>query len=370
MSSSACCNPSRQGWQRCVASAHRRMRRTLRWLLFGLPPLLGLSPLALAQRPHGPVTWTFAFQDDKLFLSDNQYTGGGGVSMHSAVARRLSQTHGTPAFGKSLARWVLPTGPQLGYRESWTFWQVQDTPTHLGTHRLITNDFPYMGLLGWGNTFIAFNDRNLYGAELMLGLVGPLAGGKQVQTAIHSIMSTPPHGWNNQLDNEPVVNLYYTFQHKLWRTPHFDIASSLDAALGNYFTYGQTGLIARIGQLPPGFATLPDPLGRGVNYDATQTPTDRGYFYATVAVRGTGVGRSMERQGNLIRSDNAWTRQNTLHMKPFVGQLIAGVNYVRPRWGVHFDMWMTTNTVDTGNLPPASDAHNNFGAVWFDYRFN
>ncbi|AWN16212.1 lipid A deacylase LpxR family protein [Salinisphaera sp. LB1] len=346
------------------------MRRTLRWLLFGLPPLLGLSPLALAQRPHGPVTWTFSFQDDKLFLSDNQYTGGGGVSMHSAIASRLSQTHGTPAFGKSLARWVLPTGPQLGYRESWTLGQVQDTPTHLGTHRLITNDFPYMGLLGWGNTFIAFNDRNLYGAELMLGLVGPLAGGKQVQTAIHSIMSTPPHGWNNQLDNEPVINLYYTFQHKIWRAPHFDIASSLDAALGNYFTYGQTGLIARIGQLPPGFATLPDPLGRGVNYDATQTPTDRGYFYATVAVRGTGVGRSMERQGNLIRNDNPWTQRNTLHMRPFVAQLIAGVNYVRPRWGVHFDMWMTTNTVDTDNLPPASDAHNNFGAVWFDYRFN
>ncbi len=324
----------------------------------------------LAAPSNNPVTWTFSFQNDKLFLHDNQYTGGGGISMHSAVTSRLSQTHGTPAFGKALARFVLPHGPALTYREGWSFWQIEETPTHLHKHRLITNDYPYMGMLGWANTFTAFNDRNLYSAELMLGLVGPAAGGKQVQTAIHSILSTPPRGWHNQLATEPVINLYYTFQHKLWRTPHFDIASSLGAALGNYFAYGQAGLITRIGELPAGFATIPSPLGRGVNYDATVTPTtDRGYFYLTVAIQGTGIARSMARQGNLIRSGNAWTRDNTLHMTPVVGQLIAALNYVRPSWGVHFGMWMTTHTVDTRHLAPASDAHNNFGAFWFDYRF-
>lgn len=331
---------------------------------------VGSNVSAEAASGHEPATWAFAFEDDILFHSDNQFTGGGSLQMYSAIAPSLSETHGTPAFGKGLARFVLPENAQLSYREGWTLGHVEQTPEHLGDHELITNDFPYMGLLGWGNTFITFNDRNLYGAELLLGWVGPAAGGKQVQTAIHTVFSKAPEGWHNQLDNEPIINLYYTFQHKLWRTKGFDVASSADAALGNYFTYGQTGLVARFGQLPAGFASMPDPFGRGIDYDAARTPRGRGYLYATLAVRGTAIGYSLERQGNTFRSDNDWTEQNQLHMKRFVGQFIAGLNYIRPRWGVHFDVWLTTDTVDRHSLTADSDARDDFGAIQFDWRFD
>lgn len=316
-----------------------------------------------------PLTWEAALKEDTLFDSDNQFTGSASIRLHSGVFRRLSQVHGTPAFGQGLARLVLPDRPGLMYREGWLLGYSQQTPEHLGDNNLIRNDFPYVSLIAWGNTYTAFNDRNLYSAELLLGWVGPATGGEQIQSAIHSVAGNRPDGWHNQLDNEPIFNLYYTFQHKLWRRPHFDIASSFTGALGNYFTYGQTGLVARFGQLPRGFAATPNPIGRGIDYDAIVTPSDHGNLYVTFAVRGTAIGYSLERQGNTFRADNAWTEHNTLDMKPVVAQFIGGINYVRPHWGVHFTVWMTTATVHTGRLTNDSNAHNNFGSIRFEWRF-
>lgn len=339
--------------------------------LLALSICLGLPVSVWAADDNDPVTWAFAFQNDFFFNSDDQFTGGGGIQMYSAVQPTLKQTHGTPALGKSLARFVLPHDAQLSYRESWVLGLAAQTPKHESERGLITDDFAYVNLVGLGNTFIAFNDDNFYGAQFLLGLVGPLTGGRQVQNGIHSaIGNNTAKGWRNQLDNEAVVNLYYTFKHKLWRAQNFDVASSFDAALGNYFTYGQTGLELRVGQLPAGFASMPDPFGRGMTYDATLPSRHQNYFYATFALRGTAIGVSLERQGNIFRTGNAWTERNTLRMEPFVGQFIAGLHYVRPRWGVHFNLWMTTDTVDPRSLTGGSDINNNFGAIQFDWRFN
>lgn len=312
-----------------------------------------------------------ALQNDFLFDSDNQFTGGGSIHMHSGIFDRLAEVHGTPAFGKVLAGLVLPHRAELSYREGWLIGHSEQTPAHITADRLIKNDFPYVGLTAWGNIYTAFNNRNLYSVELLLGWVGPLAGGEQVQSTIHSVIGgTEPEGWDNQLDNEPVVNLYYTFQHKLWRRQHVDLAASATGALGNYSTYGQIGMIARLGQLPQGFASLPDPLGRGIDYYAIQTPQDRGYFYVTLAIRGTAFAYSMERQGNLLRTDNDWTENNTLDMNRVVGQFIGGLHYVRPHWGLHFNVWMTTNTVDPDDLADDSEARNNFAEIRFVWRFS
>lgn len=355
----------------------RRPRRLGSWLITLLAPLCVLvgqlgpasSAAAASDAASSPRTWAVAFKEDTLFNSDNQFTGSADLRIHSAVFERLDQVHGTPAFGKGLARLVLPQNPGLKYRESWILGYSEQTPEHLGDSQLIRNDYPYVSLLGWGNTYTAFNDRNLYSTELLLGWVGSATGGEQVQAAIHSVGGYHPDGWHNQVDNEPIVNLYYTFQHKLWRQQHFDIASSVTGALGNYFTYGQTGLVARFGQLPEGFASTPNPLGRGVDYDAIVTPTDHGDLYVTLAVRGTAIGYSLERQGNALRTNNDWTRHNTLDTQPLVAQFVGGINYVRPHWGVHFNVWLTTNTVHSGSLTNDSNAHNNFGSIRFEWRF-
>lgn len=320
--------------------------------------------------PDKPVTWTFVFADDNLFDSDNQFTGGGSIHMHSGVFDNLKDVHGTLAFGKTLAKYVLPHRADLRYREGWSFGHSEQTPEHLGDRNLIKNDYPYVGLLAWSNVFTAFNDRDLYSAQLLLGWVGPATLGKQIQTAIHSVGGNHPHGWGNQINNEPIVNLYYTYQHKLWRQPHFDVASSMTGALGNYYTYGQSGLVARIGQLPQGFASMPDPPGRGIDYEATMTPDSHGDLYMTLAVRGTAVGYSTVRDGNAFRTDNDWTEHNTLDVNPVVGQFIGGLHYVRPHWGMHFEVWATTATVKKRTLASDSDAYNNFGAARVEWRFD
>lgn len=87
--------------------------------------------------------------------------------------------------------------------------------------------------------------------HLDAGIVGPAAGGKRLQRAVHKVTdSDEPNGWKHQLDNEPFVNLVY--QHRWWLQEsiggfELEYGPSLGFSLGNLYTYASTGLGARLG---------------------------------------------------------------------------------------------------------------------------
>ncbi len=278
-------------------------------IVLGIFATLLTSGVVWAQQggePRGLPTWRFEMANDSVFNSDNQFTNGFTVQKHSPAFSSLDATRGTPAFGKSLARFFLPDKEGLWYREGWAIGHNMLTPEEIEREAIILNDVPYVGMLGWANSFIAFDDRDLSGFELLLGWVGPGALAEELQEGVHSVIdSEDPEGWDNQLDDEPIINLFYTRKHKLWRKPTFDGAATFGGALGNFFSFAEVALEMRFGRMPGGFAYVPDPLGRGINLNSTlPVRGSRSQFYGTVIIRGTGFALSLPLEGNNFTDDS------------------------------------------------------------------
>jgi hypothetical protein len=51
---------------------------------------------------------------------------------------------------------------------------------------------------------------------LSVGVIGPAAGGEEIQTAIHrNTKNDLPHGWRYQIQNDFILNYTLTYEHCL-----------------------------------------------------------------------------------------------------------------------------------------------------------
>jgi lipid A 3-O-deacylase len=316
-------------------------------------------------------TWRFEFANDFMFDSDNQFTNGFTFQKHSTVSADLNDLQGVSAFGKSLASRLLPQDSDLVYRKALIVGQNFNTPSVLEDPDIILNDTPYFGMLGAESSWIAFNDTRFTGLAVMIGIAGEYSFAEETQKAVHSLIgATNPEGWEHQLDNEPLINFYYMKKRKLWNKPSFDGALSFDLAAGNVFTGVDAGIEMQFGRKPGGFSYIPDPIGRGMSYDATLPRQDgRSEFYGSLALRAWAIAVFMPIEGNTFVNGNEWTDNNTIEPEKLIGQVIVGIHYVSPKWGVHATWTLATDNVDVDSLAPDTTAENNFGTVMLEWRF-
>lgn len=307
--------------------------------------------------------------NDIILSSDNQFTNGTSVVVSSPGVESLDETAGTPAFGRSLVSWAIPEQPGLKYRESWVVGQNMQTPADIAQPEVILNDVPYVGFLGWGNSFYGFSDDTFWGAQWLAGWVGEEALADQSQEFVHNLIGgEDPEGWDHQLDSEPILNGYLSAKRRFFRNTWFEAALTGDMAVGNFFTFVQPGLEFRFGDRPAGFHYIPDPIGRGMDYDATFLPGEGTYLYGSVTLRATYFMWALPREGNLL-VDNKWTDRNTVDINRAVGQTVFGLHWVGPQFGAHLSLWLSTDTVKKNNLPPSEDSRNSFGSFMAEYRF-
>jgi len=330
--------------------------------------LLGVICTASAHSERGPTRWRFAFANDAFLRSDNQFSNGLTVQAHSARASSLGGTQGTPSFGKTLARFVLPQGRGWYFRESWGVAQTVQNPDDLERTTIQLDDVPYVGMLGWTNAYVAFNDRELVGFQTLLGWVGSASLGEQSQRAAHRMLAvSPPRGWDHQLGNEPLLNVYFMRKAKILRTHWLDAALSSDAALGNFYTQVQAAMEWRAGFLPHGFAPQVTGVGRSVEHDARMRLPGRTYAYASLVIRGSAFGFVMPRDGNLLRGGNRWSRENTLDPATLVGQGVLGLHLERNAWSVHVHIVLATDAVRGQSV--IVDPRNQFGVISVEWQF-
>ena len=350
-----------------MSDAYSAPRAVFRTLSLSMLAVVGTacSGNAIAQ----PL-WRAGWANDEFLGSDNQFTNGLFLQKNSVLADSLEATGGTPAFGKSLGAWLLPARDDLHYRETWTIAQNMQTPDNINRRDVILDDVPYVGMLGWANSFIAFNDSELTGFQTLIGLAGELTQADETQKAAHAVTgANSPEGWNNQLDNEPLFNVYAMHKRKFYRRGWMDAAWNVDAALGNFFTLGQAALEFRFGDRPAGFAPASTPTGRNMDYAARIQAPGQTYFYATAIVRATGLLFALPRHGNLLRSNNLWTENEQLDVNNLLGQVVLGLHYERERWGLHFTVNLATDAVDPESGRSLEDPSNNFGILMAEWRF-
>jgi len=186
---------------------HSRAGSAIRLLCASL--LMWIIPAGAAEAACDASTaceFQFYLENDILSGTDQNYTNGikfgGGVNADRMIDRLL----------QSPARSTLRTiTNRLGEVHVGLFLgQNIYTPRVITESRPQPFDRPWAAWLYVGGVAQSVLDNRLQTVELDIGMVGPAALGKLVQTELHSLFNADePRGWGNQLRNEPGVLLAY-----------------------------------------------------------------------------------------------------------------------------------------------------------------
>jgi hypothetical protein len=334
---------------------------------YSWPPPAAETPPADSDQSR----WRMKVLNDFMFDSDDQLSNAISIQRHYPVSETRNEALGNRSVGKRIARLLLPDDSDLVYRRALTVGQVLATPDDKSRADILLNDTPYLGMLAMENSWIAYNNDRLTGFATTIGIVGEYSLAEDLQKAIHKVVDAEvPQGWHNQLDTEPVLNFYYARKYKLWNRRGFDASLTSDLAVGNFATGVDIGLEMRIGQRPDGFAYVPNPIGRGMAYDASLPRKDgRPEIYGTLSAKAWAWAVYMPLEGNTLVDGNEWSENNTIEPKHLVGELTVGLHYVRRQWGLHASVTFATDNVERASLRPDLDVENNVGTVTFEWRF-
>ena len=197
------------------------------------------------------------------------------------------------------------------------------------------DDRPYAGWLYVSTSTAAYDDDQILGAELQIGIVGPDAHAGPLQNWWHTVIGAPSvNGWASQLNNELGVNLHLEYRHRL-STPDLegwgaDAIGVVTAAAGNVEVSAGAWVVTRIGlnlgddfgppRLRPGAASTEFFVGR------------RWAVYAFAGVYGRVIGRDIFLDGNTFE-DSAFVERET-----WVPEYTWGFAVRTPTWRIS-DGW-------------------------------
>jgi len=113
------------------------------------------------------------------------------------------------------------------------------TPEDIKRRDLIKEDRPYAGITYLAIGFHSKSSRRMDTLEFDLGIVGRHSYAEDCQKVVHEwIDSAKPEGWDNQLRDEPVLEVVYERKWKLLQSGAgggfgYDFIPHMGAGLGN-----------------------------------------------------------------------------------------------------------------------------------------
>lgn len=135
------------------------------------------------------------------------------------------------------------------------------TPRDITLSAAQPGDRPWAAWLYLGGVAQRMKDNRLDTVELDLGMVGPAALGEAVQSRWHRLIGSPrPMGWDNQLPNEPALQIAYLGKQRQ-RVGGLEIIPHAGITLGTVSTLARLGGIVRFGHAMSGFG--PDTIEPG-----------------------------------------------------------------------------------------------------------
>lgn len=322
--------------------------------------------------------YRFEFDNDVFIDSDDGVSNAWSFQLHSQVADDWDDIAGFAPFLKSFGAWAPGlSGDGLNKRISMSLSQLIQTPNDLDDPNPIPNDVAYLGLLTIAAGFIAFNDDEFRGLNVIVGLSGKPTLAEQTQNFVHEVLGAAEiaQGWEHQVDTAPLINVGYMYKKKFYRAGNpagfaFDASFSGDAKVGNMITEAGVRLETRFGNnMPGGFATYPDPIGRFMQYDARLAPPNvkASSIYGSVGLHTTAIEHIILIDGNLIRDDPE-IAGSMVEKESVVNFVFLGFHYERPSWALHFQHVMTSDFAKTSSLSAEEDPENAFSSITFEWR--
>lgn len=327
-----------------MALSQLRMRVSLAAVLTCLP-LAGQADL-----------YSLKIENDVFASDDGHYTNG----FELMRSFKPDADHWSRRFAGAMPGWGAEEVDNVAYRLGHQLY----TPDNIRRAELIEDDRPYAALLFAGISIFSDDQhdgwRGASGLHLDVGIVGPAAGGEKIQRRVHEITnSDEPRGWDNQLRNEPFVNLAYQYrgwlQHSLGGL-EFEYGPSAGFSLGNLYTYGSVGLGLRVGQgLGRSFSI---PAVAPVQSGSMFFDQGGGFAWSLFAdVEGRYMAQNMLLEGNTFKSSHS------VDPNEWVGDAKAGIALTFDNWQLAFARVWRTREFNGQN------EHDEFGSltasIWF-----
>ncbi len=227
-------------------------------------------------------------------------------------------------------------------------------------------DRPWAAFLYGSAGLVTITDNHIDEVEATLGVVGPAALGRQVQTFVHeNISSSPtPRGWGNQLDNEPGVMLSWQ---RRWPS-RFTISGPLGlsasaephfgATVGNIYTYANTGLSLRLSPHATRFQDDPNRVRPAMpGTGAFIVPDDTFSWHLFGGVEGRAVAH------NIFLDGNTFSDSHSVDKVPLVMDASAGIAFSYGRARVSYAVVYRSREFQL------QDSGDVFGTVTLGFRY-
>ncbi|MDP1683380.1 MAG: lipid A deacylase LpxR family protein, partial [Burkholderiales bacterium] len=200
-------------------------------------------------------------ENDVLAGSDRYYTngfklgGGGEIPLLGALLKPIPEAI-LDVMGREGPDGETPRN-HLGFFIGQNIY----TPKDIGITGSQPFDRPWAAWLYLGSVVQRVRGNRLDTVELDIGMVGPAALGKPVQSAWHKLVgAAQPKGWSNQIPNEPAIMAAY-LQKRRFGTSTIQIVPHAGITLGTVMRLARVGGIVRIGSRMTGFG--PDSIEPG-----------------------------------------------------------------------------------------------------------
>ncbi len=320
-----------------------------------LVTVLSSASWATASEAPKRGTASLIVENDLFYNNDRDYTSG--------VALMWVSTRGsTPDWAVRFAHW-LPWFPKVGdVRHGYVVGQSMYTPSDITLADPPLDDRPYAGFL-YGTIGLGVETgRQLDQLALTLGVVGPASNAEETQKFVHKLIDSPePQGWDTQLENELGLLLTYQRSWRQWRTRtlaglEVDLTPHVGGALGNVYTYANTGLMLRYGRRlsldygPP--RIQPSVPGSGMFVESKQFS-----WYLFAGLEGRAVAHNIFLDGNTIQDSRSVDKE------PLVGDLQWGIVLAGRKARLGY-----THVVRTREFE-SQDGSSEFGAVSLSLSF-
>ncbi|MCI4444532.1 MAG: lipid A deacylase LpxR family protein [Candidatus Aminicenantes bacterium] len=316
------------------------------FLLCLIQHLVAAAGIEFPQNSRGKGSLVFNLENDVWLHRDDGYTNGIGFSWVSPELKEKSKS----AWLRFLYRLnILFLGDELeektnkgsGAEEKrWatiSLAQGMFTPADLSKKEIIPYDRPYAGLLYAGLNLVKNGESNQDSFGAALGTIGPASLAEAAQKWLHRTYGwVDPQGWENQLKNEPVFELWLSRFWTLTGRSSTDACSSwrpavkvgLGGEVGNLMTDVEAVLDLKFGLnlQPQNEAFSPSPLFNQL----IMASFSRTSIYVFCRLEGKGVLR------NLLLDGNTFALSPKVKPDYFYGQITSGLVYCSSQASLSF----------------------------------
>jgi len=308
------------------------------WFFLFLIPACG--SLCHAEELNGQDLNTFSLyvENDYFAHKDSGYSSGIKLTWSSAVTDQYPQNVWPHQWLYPLIKhFPFENNPDREKNITFALGQNIYTPENIESEEIVKDDRPYAGITYLSLGFHSRLDRHMDTVEISLGLVGPSSYAEECQKAVHHIFDDlDPKGWDNQLSNEPVLELMYEHKKKLSRSGGgsgfgHDLILNTGGGLGNALIYCNLGLGFRFGwNLPNDFGRFPIRTISSFNGAFTSGNSESSENSPLgIQMIFSGEGRGVLH--NIFLDGNTFTDSPSVNKKPVVGDFMAGINLSKGR---------------------------------------